>query len=495
MERNREYSIFGRHIGYIIASQIAVLLLGLIQIPILTKGLGASLYGIFSVLSITISLISYTAVLGLSTGVIRFLPVEKDKSRLREGFLSAYFTVCLSAAVFSAVLLLFSDQFAAFILNDDGSAIYVRLTSILVLMNSVNIISMVFFRVLRQMGLYAIITLIYHICEVGLIAAAILLGYKLTGVLGALIINGVLFNLILLIIILRRIGLSIPRFSDLKPYLLYSLPLILNPVIIWIINSSDRYLVSYFAGVAATGIYSAAYVMGNYASFALTPLTIVLYPTVAKAYDEADMAKTKNYLRYSIKYLMMTTIPAAFGLSILARPLLTILTTPEFISGSIVVPFVAFGAVLFCLFQVCIYVVHLVKKTYWSLLLMSASAILNIVLNMILIPRLGILGAAVATFLAYGMLGIATVMVSRRYLKFDLSLPFIGRSIISAGIMTLCIWLISPQSLWAVLLSIFLGAVLYLAVLWAIKGFSKGEIAFFANFVKGNLGKIGLTKE
>jgi len=87
------------------------------------------------------------------------------------------------------------------------------------------------------------------------------------------------------------------------------------------------------------------------------------------------------------------------------------------------------------------------------------------------------------------------VMVSRRYLKFDLSLPFIGRSIISAGIMTLCIWLISPQSLWAVLLSIFLGAVLYLAVLWAIKGFSKGEIAFFANFVKGNLGKIGLTKE
>jgi len=104
-------------------------------------------------------------------------------------------------------------------------------------------------------------------------------------------------------------------------------------------------------------------------------------------------------------------------------------------------------------------------------------------------------GAAAATLVAYGVLGMLTLLVTRRYLKFDLNLPFIAKSVLSSGIMALCIWLINPQTLWTVLLSILLGAAIYLAVLWAIKGFSKGEIIFFANFVKDNLKKIGLFKE
>ena len=225
------------------------------------------------------------------------------------------------------------------------------------------------------------------------------------------------------------------------------------------------------------------------------PLGVALYPVISRYYDEGDLRQTRNYLSYSVKYLMMVAIPSAFGLSILAKPLLQILTTAEFGAGSTVVPFVAFGAVLFCFFQVCVYIIHLVGKTRITVGLLSVAAVLNVVLNLVLIPLIGILGAAVATLVAYGVLGMLTLLVTRRYLKFDLSLPFIAKSIFSSGIMALCIWLINPQSLWAVLLSIFLGAAIYFAVLWAIKGFSKSEIIFFAKFVKDNLGKIGFHKE
>ena len=256
------------------------------------------------------------------------------------------------------------------------------------------------------------------------------------------------------------------------------------------INTSDRYIISYFLGVDAAGIYSAAYTIGEYSLFILGPLIIVLYPTISRHYDQGNLTETKGYLKYSIKYLMMIAIPSAFGLSILAKPLLNVLTTPQFISGSVVVPFVAFGAVIYSFFQVCLCIIQLVGKTEITVRLLGIAAVLNIALNFLLIPKIGIIGAAIATFIAYAVLGILTLIVTRRYMKFDLSLPFIGKSVISSSIMTLCIWAISPKTLVWTIISIIAGVLIYFSILFIIRGFSKSEITFFIKFVKDGLGKI-----
>lgn len=94
------------------------------------------------------------------------------------------------------------------------------------------------------------------------------------------------------------------------------------------------------------GIYTAACGLGNMIYHFLTALGIILFPTVSKSYDDGEIAKTRTYLRYSMKYLMALSIPGAFGLSVLAAPLLRMLTTPEFTSGNAVVPFIVFGLVI-----------------------------------------------------------------------------------------------------------------------------------------------------
>lgn len=494
MEENQEYTTFGRQVGYIITANIAILLLGFIQIPILTKGLGATLYGTWSLITVTVSLIVPFAMLSFSTSIVRFLAAEKDKGRIRDDFLSACSIVFISGAVFSLLLFFLSDFLAASIFKDVNSSFYIKLASVLILLNSMHVLPLAFLRMRRRIGLYTILNLIYGASQVGLIIAAILLGYKLTGVIAAVIISGILFSLITLLIIFRQTGLQLPRFSHMKSYLKWGIPLTPNSAIMWIIRSSDRYMVSYFIGVTAAGIYGAAHTIGNYASFALMPLGTVLYPTISKHYDEERLDETRNYLKYSLRYLMMIAIPSAFGLSILARPVLQILTTPEFVPGSTVVPFVAFGAVLFCFYQICVYIIHLVGKTHITVRLLGTSAGLNILLNLILIPRLGIIGAAVATLIAYGVLGMLTLIVTRRYLKFDLSLPFILKSIFSSGIMTLCIWLIKPESIALVIISIFAGAAIYFALLLLIRGLSRQEIAFFMNFAKDNLRKFRVVE-
>jgi len=490
MELNREYTKYGRQVGYGIGANIALLLFGFIRLPILTKGLGATLYGTWSLINVTISLIVPFALLGLGLAIVRFLAAEKNRGRIREDFLSAYSIVFISGAVFSVFLFLFSDYLAASIFKDINSSFYIKLASILILFNSIDALALAFFRMQKKIGLFTSLNLSRNAFQLGLIVLSLLLGYKLTGVITAIIVSGVLFCLIELFISLRQVGFHIPRFSNMKSYLKWGVPLTPNSALVWIMHVSDRYMVSYFMGITAVGIYSAAYRIGAYASFTLVALSTVLYPTIIKSYEEGNLSETRKYLKYSLKYFMMIAIPSAFGLSILAKPVLSILTTPEFAIGTTVVPFVAFGVILFGLCQICLYIFNIANKTHLTVRLLGTSAALNIILNIILIPRMGIVGAAIATLIAYGVLSILTLLVSRRYLRFDLSITFTLKVILASTIMTLCIWFINPESITLVIISIFAGVLIYSGGLLLVKGLSKSEIAFFVSFARESLRRI-----
>ncbi len=483
----RGYTKFGRQVGYVIGAHIAIVLLGFIQLPILTKGLGATLYGTWSLINVTVSLIVPFAILGLQSAIIRFLSAEKDRDKISDDFLSACSTVVIVGTALSILLCLFSDYLASLIFKDIGSSFYIKLASVLICFNALDGLTLTFFRMQRKIGLYTTLNLSRNVLQVGLIVPAILLGYKLTGVILAVIASGAIFVVIQTLLIMRQTGLRLPHFTNTRSYLRWGLPLTPNFAILWVIHVSDRYMVSYFLGVAAAGVYGAAYAIADYASFVLSPLSIVLYPTIIKSYEDGKIGETRTYLKYSLKYFMMIAIPSAFGLSILAQPLLSILTKPEFVVGNTAVPFIAFGAVLFGFYQICLYIIFLANRTYLTLRLLGTAAILNIVLNLILIPLMGIVGAAIATLIAYGALGILTLMVSRIYLKFDLSLPFMLKSAIASAIMVTGIWLSRPETIATVLIAIVGGIVIYFSILFLIKGLSKSEVTFFLGFIKENL--------
>jgi len=78
--------------------------------------------------------------------------------------------------------------------------------------------------------------------------------------------------------------------------------------------------------------------------------------------------------------------------------------------------------------------------------------------------------------------------------KFDLSAPFMLKSIAASAIMVLCIWLVNPESITMVVVSIFAGALIYSSALLLMKGLSKSEITLFMNFVREGLRKIPMVR-
>ena len=151
MEPNKEYARFTRQVGYILSANIIAILFGLIRLPILTKGLGVSLYGTWSLIDVTIALIVPFALLGFGEGIVRFLAAEKDKGRIREDFLSAFFVaVFISGVAFSLCLFVFSDYLAASIFKNVESSIYIKLASILVLLGCIHGLTTAYFQAFRK---------------------------------------------------------------------------------------------------------------------------------------------------------------------------------------------------------------------------------------------------------------------------------------------------------------------------------------------------------
>jgi O-antigen/teichoic acid export membrane protein len=484
MKQSIEINQFGKNVGYVIIGNIVTTILIFLQIPILTRGLGTASYGDWSLINVTISLISPFAILAFNSSIVRFLAVEQDNNKVREDFFSACLIVTLLGIALSALLFLFSGLMAKTIFGDIKLTSVIKLSSVLILLNALYPLLTSFFSMKRNIGLYSIFTTLYSIILTSLMFLFIFLGKKLEGAIIAWIISLTVVNLIALVIILGKIGFRRPRFSNLGSYLKYGLPLVGSPAILWIIYASDRYLISYFLGAAATGIYSAAFGVGGYANFILPSVGIVLFPTISKLFDEGDFDRTRLYMKYTFKYLMMVIIPAAAGLSILGRQLLRIVATPAFVSGNTIVPFIAFGSVFSCFYQICIYVMYLTHKTQVNVRLLLTAAVVNVLLNLLLIPLMGIIGSAVASLVAFGILGGITLIMSRRYFKFDVSPSFILKSFISASIMTVCIWLIKSESIFQVAVAIIIGIIVYFAVLVLVRGFSRQEFSFFTSFIR-----------
>ena len=480
---NGEFVSFARDAGVVGAALVVTSLLGFVRLPVLTKGLGADSFGTWATILAAVSLLTPLAILGLRDATVRFLAAEKDRDKIRDDFLSVVFVVLAAGSILSLIVVLSSGPLASLSDDLDNSFLF-RLGSFMIITEALSLVTLAYFRTFRQMKWFSFLRVGKATCDLGLLVCFVsLLGWAIEGVIAASLVSGSLSIVISLFIALRQVGIALPSFSRMGSYFKYGLPLVPGAAAMWIIHISDRYMILHFMESSDVGVYHAAYGLAGLLSMLLVPVGTVLFPTASKCYDEGDTDKTKKYFKYSFKYLMMLSIPAAFGVSVLAIPLLRNLTTEEFVSGSSVVPLVAAGLVVYNVYQICVYIIGLAKKTYLVLRLLSISAGLNIVLNFLLIPHMGILGAAVATLVSFIVMAILTAVVGFRYLRFDLSFLFLVKSLFASAIMAFAIWFFDPQSITQVVLSILLGGVLYFGLMILFKSFNRDEIALLKDLV------------
>jgi len=473
-----EYKLFVQRIGLVGITNILIALSSLILLPIMTKNFSIGDYGVWVQIITTIALIPNLATLGLPYTMVRFLSAEKDKKKIQEGFYSIASIVLVSTFIISALLFLFSKNVASALFNDDVNL--AMLLSLIVFFACLNALLLNFFRTFQQMKRYSIFLLIQTYLGVFIVSYFAIKGFGIyMAALGLLIANLITF-FIMITFIISNIGFKIPKFKNMREYLSFGLPTIPGNLSSWIVDSSDRYVIGIFLGTAFVGYYSPGYTLGNIIVMILAPFSLLLPSVLPQYYDENNIEKVRIFLKYSMKYFLLIAIPSAFGLSILSKPILMILTTPEIaLNGYLITPFIALSALLFGVYAIVSNVFVLEKKTQIIGTIWIIAAVSNLSLNILFVPYFGILGAAAITLIAYTLAFILTLMYSNKFFKFEFDLGFIFKSVTASILMSSIIILINPYGILNVLITVIFCSVIYFILLTILKGIKKEEFNFF----------------
>lgn len=474
------YSKFLKHILIVGFLDVLSIIQTLIFLPIITKILGAGDYGVWSQLKATMGFLVPFTFLGLHEALIRFLPVEEGKEEIKEGIYSSLCLV-LGMNLMVALFLIIFSNYVSDLLKIGPE--FVKLLAMTILFESLISIFLVVIRTLKKIACYFWFMAFKMLGETGLVIGAILLGYGLYGSVWSLLLIRIIIFIVLGIYLLKKIGAKVPNFSLVKSYLVFGLPTIADSVSYWAITSIDRYFIGYFWGIVFVGYYAPAYSIGMLLTVFLVPLAFMLSVILPKLFDENKIGEVQDYLSNSLKYYLSIAIPAAFGLSILSKKLLMILSTQEIANAAfLVVPIVTVSILLYGISYFYSQILVLAKKTKIIALVWAIGAFLNIVLNIIFIPKFGIVAAALTTLSSYVCAFLLLQYFAGKEFRFRVEWSFILKSVLASLMMTFFIIWFYPQSLSGLLLLVFIAVIVYVVFIFLFKGFGKKEIIFFKDF-------------
>lgn len=482
MGKMSRYNLFAQRTGLVAATQFMLNLSAIILLPVLTKNLSIQDYGVWAQIAVTIGLVPEILVLGLQTSMIRYFPsiMKKDIQGI---FYSFLIIILISSSIGSVIVYKLSSKIAFELFN--GELFVIQLLSLLVFLESIQKFFLHYFRGTQQIKKHSIFSLIQIFLKLSFVTFFVLTGKGIVGATLGYLISSFLSMLITGLFVISNIGLARPIFSNLQEYLFYGLPNVPGRLSNWMVNSGDRYLIGIFLGVTYVGYYSPGYTLGWILVMFSAPLNFMLPMALSKFYDEDDLRGVRLLLSYSLKYFLMLEIPSVFGLSLLSKSLLNIMSTSEIASeGYIITPLVAISALIYGVYIVFQKTLLLEKKTQIIGGIWMISAMLNLFLNVVLIPYFGIIAAAITTIFSFGLSLLVVIYFSRKHLKFDTNPKFIGKCVLSSILMSLLIVNLNPVGLLNVFFTVLLCALVYFAVLFILKGFEDKEIIYFKKLLK-----------
>ena len=202
----------------------------------------------------------------------------------------------------------------------------------------------------------------------------------------------------------------------------YSVPLMPTIILWWVINVSDRYMVTYFIDSSANGLYTAASKIPN---FIIMFSSIFIDAWQLSAVDEYDNEGRAEFFTKVFRVYSGGIFATASMLILLCQLFTKILVSPKFYDSWHYVPILVIATSMSCLVNFLASVYMAEKKSVMAMVTALSGALTNIVLNLILIPRLAANGAAIATVISFIVVFISRGINTRRYVKIKFKTPLI----------------------------------------------------------------------
>jgi O-antigen/teichoic acid export membrane protein len=247
--------------------------------------------------------------------------------------------------------------------------------------------------------------------------------------------------------------------SFMKIMLIYSIPLISNGLMWWVMNVSDRYILTYFLGFDATGIYSVSYKF---------PLLITLVNSIffmawqLSAMQEYGKDGYDNFYKNIFGVLSSFLLLLTAVVLLILKPLMSVFVADAFYESWKYVPLLLVGTVFqaFSSFFGTNYTAS--KKTKGAFTTSVYGAIANVGINLLLIPIWGIQAAAFSTMLAYLIMWLLRIFDTKKFVKIKIDWKNLILSIILIGIQIFGLYTITNMIIFFIVETILILAMLFI---------------------------------
>ena len=466
-----------RHSSHYLGGRVAVMLLGFVSFPVFTRVFSVADYGTINLITNTVLLLTVLSKFGFQHSVQRYYPEGQSDAgpdALRRYYSTLFYSTALLALVLSAVFIvsLFFGVGRLFGVTAGGTLL---LACSLVTIRSLRSMQMNLMQMEHKTRLFNGMDILQKALSIAAVCALLFFWQKTVFAffLGLVVVEGAILLQYLPVLGRRHlISLSMFDLGFLRTAVAFSLPLMAAEISWVVLDSGDRFFIQHYMGAQALGFYAAAYGIAIYLQDVLmAPLQMALFPICMKVWNTEGKKATQDFLARSLDQFVLVAVAVVCVAIVTSRDVIVLLASRKFQEAHTLLPFLVVGLVLSA---VTIYfrpglMIH--KRASKIAVATFYASVLNIALNIVLLPRIGLVGAAIATMVSYGGIVVFLAYQSLRVLPYKIEFASFARYAAVGGVAS---WLVAQLPIETPLLSVLargsLLLLLYIGTLFAIDG-------------------------
>lgn len=463
---------FFKNISLRIIYTIPLRFRGLIVLPLLTRLYAPEIIGVWLQILLLSTLLPHILCLRLDTALVRYLPGEKNPNlKIR-----SVFTISLIfCSFFLSCIFLFDNKISAIVFGNEEMRSVLIIASIWIVIKTLVHIGLSVYRAREQIGMLSVREFISTTWMI----TAVCVSYSLRLNINFLLFLCLIGDALILVWILIQIGIQFPLISikagflNIRIFFNYSIPLIFNSFFLWFTQSIDRFLIVHLIGLGFVGIYGVNFQVASLVFSVLKPINFVLFPRASSAWNKGDSKLVNQSFSQAVTFTLMLSIPFIVGLLVISEGFIGLLAGEEYFNGFVIILFLLLSCLASMIYQNHLYVIHLVEKTHFLLVLFIFTSVFNLIFGYGLILKFQIIGAALARLLSLLVMAVIVTIFARKHVSFNINWSLIARVTIASFLMgSLINWI--PIDSWGdLLMKVGSGITIFVLFLFVLRVVTK----------------------
>ena len=455
-------------------------IVGFLLIPLYTRYLTTSDYGVLELLDLTSTIVSIFISMRIGSAVIRFYYDSIDELEQKKVVSTAYIATFASALLVVLFSQIFSIRLSGLIFDTNIYDKYFKLVFMATALSLISSVPEAYLMARKQSIFYTIISLMtlssYLILNIYFI---VFLKMGILGILYSSVITKIFNSSVLSFYCITKNSLFF-SFTKFKSMLKFSLPLIPANVGTFILNYADRFILQKLATTAEVGIYALGYKFGYMLPvLVMGPINMIWTPQMFELASKSD----KKTIEKMFTYIMLILIFCGLGLILLTKDAIRIMATPPFYPAYKVVSFVVLGYIFRGMASFFWDGIMIAKKTIYIGISVFVSALSNILLNILLIPQFRAMGAAYSTAISFFIMFVLIFYFCQRVYSIKCEWGRISKiAVVSLFIFFLNQWIVLHPVLLSFLFKTFL-LTSFPFLLYLINFYTNDELSRIQTFI------------